>query len=335
MRCLTEWVGSLQSQMLALSTRTMWMVVMTSGLLWGCADVPMSPEGVREATPTESIEAGQRVETGVSIWEVTPMGPVSLGLRDLTGSMGEVGRIRMDPATLRAVARARESGADLRVSLSGGTTVTLTPEGDLVRVDFSWPLGDDGSTLVAATYVNGKLEGVQEFQGRVEESEWLPKSMSSLVLPQGERPSTLIQHAFGSRTETVSTSGPQILSDVPEYCHTQIEPTPECEQSCLVQRLAHGAAWVAFMAAEAAVVAAIAGCTMGNIWLCPAVVAAIAGLDGAAYALASTSAALMMCLQEQGQGAPDPTPNCQTVIIEISYDGGFTWQILGTYEVCD
>jgi hypothetical protein len=87
------------------------------------------------------------------------------------------------------------------------------------------------------------------------------------------------------------------------------------------------------MGAEGAFVISSFACAGGNLTACAAAAGLLLTMDLAAHALMVAGIALAECLQANS-GSPEPIANCEWVIVWISYDNGFTWELLGSIPVC-
>jgi hypothetical protein len=80
--------------------------------------------------------------------------------------------------------------------------------------------------------------------------------------------------------------------------------------------------------------AAVAACpTPFALATCPAAVALAAAVTAAGAWVVAANNALLQCQLQHGYTAGGGA-NCEEVIIEVSYDGGLTWQYLDTVTIC-
>jgi hypothetical protein len=105
------------------------------------------------------------------------------------------------------------------------------------------------------------------------------------------------------------------------------------------------AAATAHVLADKALAAAIVACSISGGTLCPAVVEAMAIVALSVVALAEATQALEECLTRElarggegsvpGGGSGDGIVTCWYEIIEVSRDGGQTWELESISVTCD
>lgn len=138
-----------------------------------------------------------------------------------------------------------------------------------------------------------------------------------------------------SLLESASVGEPTIMSG----CETEVIPSPGCSEDpnpCFEEQLAFYASVAALVAAESAYIAALVSCAASGGVLCPSVIAAVAGVTATSLGVAATKVALDECRTDTGGGGDgSQQQDCETIVLEISNDGGVTWEYLGTVEVCE
>lgn len=248
---------------------------------------------------------------------------------------------------VNVLASAGGRGNALRIALAGPTFSHTMSNGQELRMEFSAPK-NGRPPGVMALYVGDELKAFNFFTHTRRGSRWTVVDMT-IVHFDSTGLASITKHdlegvvgqpmSMNGRPLSVASTGMQALSI---DCDSQIIPTPECEEAsedgpCLSQKLALAAAGAAFVSAEIAYAAALAACATGV--LCPGVGVAVAALSAAGLALVAAEVAFNECIAATGAGGGGGNPgggdtNCETYIIEVSDDGGITWEYLTTVRVC-
>lgn len=239
---------------------------------------------------------------------------------------------------LGLVSTVRSSGGVVRVQSSRPGFAKTMPDGRELLVV---PIGEAGpAPRGLALYVDGELRILTHFGSSGRGPRRATASVTSLHFGDGDASPFITRHDV---SELVDRSSELMEPDVTPLigdCETQIIPDPDCagdDGPCLAEKLAVGAAFVAYLAAETALALALASCPITGV-TCPGVIAAAAALSASAVALATAQMALQNCLASSGGGSGGPGDgdmDCETYILEISYDDGATWQYLATVTICD
>lgn len=243
------------------------------------------------------------------------------------------------------ILRASTPGQPIRVKLDGPTRTEMLPDGRELRIELS-PVDRNSSTATAAYYIDNQLMALNFFEygipGRT------PTQVDAIHFDGTGGVTAITNHdltkletdprAVSEETFNVAT-GVQALSG--ESCATQPIPDPDCEEFPCTRELAVLAgATAAFVAAQIAFDVAVGGCpTPAAPLACPAVVAASSALASATTALIIASNDYIECMQRHnnggGNGGGSSSYHCETLVLEISYDGGLTWEYLDTVTVCE
>lgn len=247
----------------------------------------------------------------------------------------------------------------LRIALEGETFTQKLADGTDVRMEFSPRQSNGQPPRTLAIYVNDQLRTLNFYDFERAGNRW---SVAGIRIAHFDATSALVavtQHDVaglngspvamdeamdvfsGSSAFATELPGDGTFSSesYPSYCATEIIPSPECEgweEACLSERVAFYTASAAHVAAEAALVFSLAGCPVSGV-TCLSVPAAVLAVSLTGGALYSASLALDACQAASGGGGSggggDGT-DCETFIIEVSDDGGVTWEYLGTVVVC-
>lgn len=324
------------------------IAVLALGLaLFGCTDFAHDPV----ATSQHDAAPDGAPASTTSFWEVRSTGLGSGGFQ--AGQADRVPAVTWtDPELFDRMESARASGARMRVALGGLEVSHQLSDGSDLRVQFSESLRS-GSPRAFAIYVDDVLQTLHHLAYPQMGRSIAPVGMTALHLsPEGRRPFVLDHvlpkagQGMRGRSDPSSDLDSFHLLSYPDHCAYEVIPTPECEGwggggsggSCWSQQLQLGVAFTAYVAAELAFWAAVAACPVSGV-MCAGALAALGVMNVAADALVAAGVALQTCLAQSGgsggSGDPPNPPNCTTYIIEISHDGGVTWEYLGTVEVCD
>lgn len=247
------------------------------------------------------------------------------------------------------VLRASGPGRALRVNLGGPTRTETMPDGRELRVEFS-PPNSDGSTQTVAFYVDDKLKALNYFTYARQSSRSIATAMDVVHFREEGGVAGITNYDLTEVDADPLAINEEILGvaagvqTLAGDCETQIDPEPECEDTggggdgpCTSEWLQFLSAGAALVAAGIAFDAAVASCA-GTLVTCPTVAAAAAAVSSAGLAVAAADRNLRECRMANSDrrsgGGGGGGRNCETYIIEVSNDGGVTWEEIGRVTNC-
>jgi hypothetical protein len=202
------------------------------------------------------------------------------------------------------------------------------------------------------------IEGLYQKDG----TRWKPTRARITIFGKDGRPSVVTENDFGAlQTASVAMPGTAaVLADgfrrVGGSLSKLIQPDAlyaastagDDDERCWKERLAVAGAAAAQLAADVTLGIASAACAASGGLLCPAVVAAALGVTATAVNYLIKVAEYDDCMSRSqpiissrwggsgggGGGGTDDGGQCNTIIWEISYDGGATWQYYDTQSTC-
>jgi len=350
------------------------VVAVLAGFTFGstaCTDGPDAPvrptaEEVR-ASPSPT-QAGSALEVSTFLWTPTPQGAEflsayhgapngargALAFQPLRPSLPEIAALQREvqnrspifhPAWRQLESLPPRAGvAPLRrLSLQGPRIERLLPDGRSMTIQMGrpGPSGEPAGDLVVQ--IDGRIVSLNQYTFQKRGGRWEVKEALVTTFDEQGRPKQVLQQKMRGG-QPVST---EILQESPgrspqpgrQVLPPSIPPdvVAAFDGHCLAEQLSLASASMQLSLALSALSWALASCVVSGGAACPAVIAAMAWVAIAMMDEAAAMFHLNACLASSRPGNPGEGGAgyvCSVYYVEVSYDGGRTWELQEIIIIC-